>query len=398
MIDKLMKISLLLALCFTFGKAGESIFGINDYSIGMLNPFYSASGLGRSYEIANGDSLRLNFINFASWGQIANPTYGVSLGYVSAFSKDEKRNYFNDYMNFQGGYLGVPIIKKRLVFGLGLQPLSNIEQRFMISENGVQKHLLIRGGLSKGTVHLSYTFGKWLAMSLGYEYNFGRIDRSYRLELNESEYPLSFKYQYWFYGHGMEVSAYSRPLKNAMIGFIFRPAVNLHARIKPQTDSDLLNKSKLVKLNIPAFWGFGWRYDWNARTSVGADFIYQNWQDEFKVANQTLKNLFKPYYRLGIGFEHRQSHKLFTSFWQKLDYRWGFYYGQQYVVSNWHNINEYGVSLGFSVPITRFKSRADFTFLVGQRGDLKINQYKETFFKLKFTINASEIWFVKFED
>ena len=379
--------------------AGESIFGINDYSLGLLHPFYSNSGLGRSYEIAHYDSLRLNFMNFSAWPGIANPTYGINLGYSAAFSKDhQKSDYFNDYVNFQGGYLGIPILKKRFVIGFGLQPLSNLEQRFEIYNEGVKKHLLMKGGLSKGTVNLSYSFNRYFNLAVGYEYNFGRIDRSYRFEMNESEYPLTFSYQYWYYGHGMEISAFSKPLSKLSVGIVYRPAFTLTARIKPDTKSNILNESKLKKLTIPAYYGFGLRYDFNNRTSLGSDFIYQDWENGYKIENQVPDGLFSKYYRLGVGFERRQSHKLFTSFFQKMDYRAGAFYGQQNVISAGNNIKEYGLTFGLSMPITRFKSRIDFSFLVGKRGSLNQNQYEETFLKFGFTINASEIWFVTFED
>ncbi len=390
--------SLIIGSIFSL-KAGESIFGINDYSLGLLHPFYSNSGIGRAYEIANQDSLRLNFMNFATWPGISNPTYGLSLGYTGAFARDEiKSDYFNDYMNFQGGYLGIPIIKKRLVVGLGLQPFSNLEQSFKVEDEGVQKHLLIKGGLSKGTLNVSYAFNRYLSVALGYEYNFGRIDRSYIFELSESLNPLYFEYQYWYYGHGMEISGFSNPLKNLYVGMIFRPAFTLTSRIKPNTGSTIVNRSKLKKLEIPAYYGVGVKYDFNRRTSVGLDFIYQDWENGYKVEGVTPENLFAKYQRVGFGLERRQSHKLFTNFFEKMDYRAGMFYGQQNMISAGENVKEYGLTLGLSMPITRFKSRIDFSFLIGKRGSLDKNQYEETFIKFGITINASEIWFVKFED
>ncbi len=395
----LKKILILILGISTSLWAGESIFGINDYSLGLLHPFYSNSGLGRSYEIANKDSLRLNFMNFATWPAIANPTYGVSLGYSAAFSKDDVRSdYFNDYMNFQGGYLGIPLLKKKLVFGLGLQPFTNVEQSFKQQDGDVTKHLLLKGGLSKGTVHLAFSFNRYLNLSLGYEYNFGRIDRSYRFEFDNSEYPLTFEYQYWYYGNGAEISLFSNPNDRFMLGIIFRPSYTLKSRIKPQTNSSVVNDSKLKTLTIPAYFGAGFRYDFNRRTSIGGDFILQDWEKNYKVEDTAFPDLFAKYYRVGIGVERRQSHKLFTRFLQKMDFRGGIFVGQQNVLSAENTIKEYGFTAGISMPIKRFRSRIDFSFLMGKRGSLGSNQYEETFFKFGVTINASEIWFVKFED
>jgi hypothetical protein len=89
---------------------------------------------------------------------------------------------------------------------------------------------------------------------------------------------------------------------------------------------------------------------------------------------------------------------MFTSFAEKLDYRAGIFYGKQNYLSLGNAVKEYGISFGLSLPITRFRSRIDLTGLVGQRGSLGTNEYRETFFKFGITINASELWFVKLED
>ncbi|NOX88894.1 MAG: hypothetical protein GXO77_07695 [Calditrichaeota bacterium] len=390
----------LLVLIFTLNAfAGESIFGINDYSLGIMNIPYSNAGVGRSYEIGNRDSLRLNFFNYSLWTEINNPTYGIKLGYRAAFSKDNIRSdYFNDYANFEGGYLAIPVLKKKLVIGLGLQPFSNIEQRIQTDEGDVHKFVLIRGGISKGTLNVSYAVNKRLRIGLGYEYNFGEILRSFRIELEGSDYPLSFDYQYRYYGNGAVISAYGNPVKNLGMGIVYRPSYTLKTRIKPQTTSDYINDSRLKKITIPSFLGFGLRYNLNSRTSVGSDLIYQNWAKGYKVEGKSFENLFSDYVRLGVGFERRQSHKLFTSFAEKLDYRFGLFYGKQNYLSLGNDVKEYGMSLGLSLPITRFRSRIDFSLILGKRGNLSKNQYEEKFLMFGVTINASEIWFVKLED
>jgi hypothetical protein len=378
--------------------AGETVFGINDYSLGTLENPYSYAGLGRGYEIGALDTLRLNFMNYSAWTTVPHPTYGIRLGYVGASSESNTgHSYYNDYANFQGGFLGIPILKKKLVVGLGIQPFTNVEQNYKKQEENMDKYVLIKGGTSKAIFNISYTVKPFLRLGVGYEYNFGEVNRTFRMEFAGSANPLDFKYHYRFYGNSMVLSANLIPLPKLGVGFVFRPKFTGRIRIQPETNSTVINKSQLKKVTLPAFYGAGFQYNLGERTSVGMDFVYQNWKDEYSIEGRTFPDLFTNYFRISGGIEKRQSHKLFTSFAEKLDYRAGIFYGKQNYLSLSNNVFEYGVSFGLSLPITRFKSRLDFSGLIGRRGSLSDNQYKETFFMFGFTINASELWFVKLE-
>lgn len=395
---RLKTIILTIAVALMPLMAGETVFGINDYSLGTLESPYSYAGLGRGYEIGALDTMRLNFMNFSSWTTVPHPSYGIRLGYAGAFSKSNTgHSYYNDYANFQGGFLGIPILKKKLVIGLGIQPFTNVEQSYKKQEENMDKYVLIKGGTSKAIFNISYTVKPFLRVGVGYEYNFGEINRTFRMEFAGSENPLDFKYHYRFYGNSMVFSANLMPLQKLGVGFVFRPKFTGRIRIQPETNSTVINKSQLKKVTLPAFYGAGFQYNLGERTSVGMDFVYQNWEKEYSIEGQTFPDLFTNYFRISGGIEKRQSHKLFTSFAEKLDYRAGIFYGKQNYLSLSNNVFEYGVSFGLSLPITRFKSRLDFSGLIGRRGNLTDNQYKETFFMFGFTINASEIWFVKLE-
>ncbi len=395
---RLKTIILTVAVTLMPVMAGETVFGINDYSLGTLESPYSYAGLGRGYEIGALDTMRLNFMNFSSWTTVPHPSYGIRLGYVGALSKSNTgHSYYNDYANFQGGFLGIPILKKKLVVGLGIQPFTNVEQSYKKQEENMDKYVLIKGGTSKAIFNISYTVKPFLRVGVGYEYNFGEINRTFRMEFAGSENPLDFKYHYRFYGNSMVVSANLMPLQNLGVGFVFRPKFTGRIRIQPETNSTVINKSQLKKVTLPAFYGAGFQYNLGERTSVGMDFVYQDWKKEYSIEGKTFPDLFTNYFRISGGIEKRQSHKLFTSFTEKLDYRAGIFYGKQNYLSLSNNVFEYGISFGLSLPITRFRSRLDFSGLIGRRGNLTDNQYKETFFKFGFTINASEIWFVKLE-
>ncbi|GEM_PF-1415543 len=382
--------------------AGQSLFGISNKSLGLVRSSFSGTGLARSFETAAGDTLQINYSNYALWSDLSRPSYSVKINYAAAFGDDGvTHNYFNDIADFSGGYLVIPIMKRKLVLGMGLQPVTSMEQRIADSvHTNVKEDLLIRGGLSRVSLNISYKVLSNFGIGLGYEYNFGKILNQFHLDYSSATemIPLKFKYEYRFYGNGLVVSTFYKPFRNFIVGAVYRPVTTINARIQAESSSAEVNKSQLKKISLPAQYSFGISYSPTDRFAFGLDLQYQDWQNEYKINDQLAGDHFQKYYRLGFGVERRQSKKLFTKFTEELDYRFGLFYGRLNQNSNGNPIKEYGVSCGLSVPIQRFRSHVDLFLNIGRRGDLDQNAYQETFINVGLSISASEIWFVNYED
>lgn len=382
-------------------SAGESLFGISDHSIGLIQQNYSAAGMARSYEMASSDSMQINYKNTALWTLHSYTTYSLKGGYQAAYGDDGiDNNLFNSTANFGSGYLVIPIIKKKLMFGASLYPSTSMEQRLRSFDDSTNvRELLIRGGISRAGLNVSYRVLPNLGVGLGAEYIFGKINKKSRIEnLLVNEYALSFNYDYRLYGFGAMGSMFYQPNENITIGLSFRPGAKLNVRIRPETTSIEINKGKLTSINIPAQLDGGVEYVFSRRSAAGLDFSYQDWQDGYKLSDGKTDPNHTKYFRIGAGYERRQSPKLFTSFTERLDLRAGLYYSSLNQKSLGNNVSEYGLTFGFSFPLQRFRSRIDFAGAVGKRGSLDINQYEETFINFGISINAIETWFVSYED
>ncbi len=379
---------------------GESIFGVIPHSLGIKNAQYSGNGMARSFEVGVQDSTQINFINYSLWTNLSYPSYSMKLSYKAALGDDGiKDNYFNDVANFEGAFIAIPVIKKKLIFGAGLQPFTSIEQRIKDSlDSEVNEELLLRGGLSKALFNISYRPFKQWGVGISYEYNFGKIVNNFRLDYNdEGQLPLKFNYEYRFYGHGLALSSFFAG-KSFTLGMVYRPKETVDIRVQGETSSYQLDKGELQSLTLPQQINFGGSYRFANRFRLGGDFMYEGWGEEYTVNNKNVGDGFSNYVRLGVGIERLQSHKIFTAFKEKLDYRLGFYYAQLSLKSNGKPVKEIAGSFGLSVPIQRFKSHIDLYGIIGKRGNLPENDYEEMFFKFGFTISASERWFVQFQD
>ena len=147
---------LLIVFGFSFGSiyASGTNIGLADKSLGLVRIPYSASGMGKSFETADNDSLHLNYLNFSMWANIVRTTYEVDFSYRGA--KGESRvedNLYKDRGNFQGGFVAFPLIAKRLAFGVGVQPVTDMEFALKDSIKGsAEDFLLIRGEIGRAHV------------------------------------------------------------------------------------------------------------------------------------------------------------------------------------------------------------------------------------------------------
>ncbi len=396
------KLFLVFILSFAIqATAGESVFGITTRGIGMLSNTNSAPGMARSYEIASMDTLQINYKNYALWTKLALTSYSAKITYGGAFGTDAQSNsYYNDTGNFGGGYLTVPILKHQVAFGLGLSPFTDMEQRYrQESTDGQAQEILIKGGLSKAHLNLSYSVLHNLGIGLGYEYIFGKITKNFRMEDASVDFdPILLYYEYRYYGSGLVASAFYRPTNTLQLGLFYRPQTTIDFKIQATTSSEAVDAEQIHTISIPAQIGAGLEYKLAKRWNTGLDIEFQDWGSGYALDEVVLKDGFAQHFKIGVGFEKEQSSKLFTKITEQMDFRVGGFYRRLSQLSKQNPVDEIGLSFGFSFPLQRFRSKIDFAGMGGVRGSLDVNRYQETFFKFGVSISAAERWFVQTEE
>jgi len=384
--------------------AGESLFGVTNNSIGLVQHPYASAGKARSYEVAHMDSLMLNYRNFASWTDIAYTIFSIRTGYSGALSDTKEKSTYIDNANFQGGILAFPIYKKHLVFGFGVLPYTFINQRiedeYTLTDEDIDvfQSLVMKGGLSRAMANFSVKLISGYRLGIGYEYTFGNITQNLVKELRENTTSsILVDYDYRYAGNGVVISAMGNPLDNWALGLVFRPSVKLNSKRVIDSASEELNREVEGDLTLPAEFSLGLEYTFSSAYIAGLEFMYQDWKNGFK-RNGSRDPSQELLYRIGGGIERKPSKRLFVDLAQRIAYRLGFFYGQLNYQSGNEPVNEYGLSMGISLPIQRFQSGIDFAAVVGRRGSLSQNGLEETFISFDVTINASEIWFRNRED
>ena len=188
------------------------------------------------------------------------------------------------------------------------------------------------------------------------------------------------------------------PIEKLTVGLVSRLPVKADVDIVRSSSATEINEKQKSKVTLPAEYGLGLEYILKPRLKMGMDFLYQDWENGYKINNKIVGSNQDKFYRLGIGIERTQSQKRYTNLINQMDFRAGLFYGQLNQTSSNNSVNEYGLSFGFSLPIIRYISVLDISGKIGWRGSLDQNAYKETFYSFGITFSASELWFKNIED
>lgn len=457
--QKLVWILQLVAFCWVIAptKAGEST-PYAQYGLGLLGdnnyvPSSSIGGLGAAYRSSEG----LNFNNPASLSAISLTSFEVGVqGYLGSRKINSGSAAIGgaglDYMS-----IAFPVISKRWGMGIGLIPYSskNSYSSDSISfgnQNGVI-HNENNGSLynffwSNGVSYKDISVGFSLAYLFG---NLSNNSLAYSLKDNILDY---YGYGTWYYNTLQVRSLYmnfgaqyhknfrygSENKKNLKltIGVSGAPGYKLGKRssideatlfvdtkyLGSKSDaqsykdylSDIyasygsafdtlsLSQGQATEVHVPGYIQAGFTLADSNRWLAGFDFRYQPWSKYSGYGIRdgiTLQNS----WRVGLGGEILPSTKPDARFFSKIKYRTGFFYERTNLQFSSNPINEFGINVGFGIPIIvrlydeyntrRFVYAFNLSIEAGSRGTLNNNLIRENFARLKFGVNLNSAWFQK---
>jgi hypothetical protein len=143
---------------------------------------------------------------------------------------------------------------------------------------------------------------------------------------------------------------------------------------------------------IPSKVGFGFMYKHGQTLTVGGDFEWGNW-DKFESfgTRDSLNNA----YRMALGVQYVPRHTSISGLFQRMAYRIGVRYDNSYLHLLDNDINEYGISFGFGIPLKKSRTMIDLGVEVGRRGTTDNSLIQENFVNISFGVSIFEQWFQK---
>ena len=360
----------------------------------------------------------VNYMNPASYSAFDSLSFVFEGGFNGELVT-LKSNYQSVNRNYASlGYLlfGMPVTKWWKT-SLGLVPFSDVGYSVADYEEFPESGTVVRLYQGSGGINRLFwgnAFQPFRNFSIGFNasYLFGSMIRENQVLFPDSLTALNFKEAVYvsmndlYFNFGAQYQAKLRNNLFLNLGAVFAPTLQMSA------STDLLSTTFLLasdgsesvrdtlvitedykgKITIPLMIGGGLALEKTDQWKVGLDFKWQNWE-KFKAyeMSDSLVNS----WQINAGAEIIPKIDNYNNYLARIHYRLGFNYQRTYLKLRGDNLNEYGFSLGFGLPLRGMKTMLNLGAQVGMRGTTDQNLIRESYFKLVIGFSIYERWFIK---
>lgn len=363
------------------------------------------------YDINNPASLAFLKLTTFQFGGFANVLW--------VKTKSQQSDYSNSSMDYLS--LGFPVIKNRWGAAIGLSPVSranyNAVQKFDApSPAGVTANSFSGGGSFNQFYFANGLRVKNFSVGLNVSYLFGTISYINTMEFADTanayntlkqesrtigavsmnggvQYNLAIGKKYHL---SFGVDGNLKTNLNTSRDVLFKRFVNenlsdgsVYQNIKDTVYTTNGEKGNIV---LPLQLDGGVIIKKEDKFFGGVQFHYGKWSDyrSFGESDSTANN-----WRISAGGEWIPNSKSIDSYFDRVRYRLGAYYGTNYIRFAGSNFNQYGVTAGVGFPVRRSGSLLNITFDVGQSGNVKNNLIRQTYLRTTIGFSLSDVWFLK---
>lgn len=424
--NNLRKYLLIIIGALAITVTAQNITPYSMYGYGILGE--RATSMQRqmgSVGIAQNSGRLVNVMNPASYAATDSMTFLFDMGVdmTMLWSKEDAAKQFSmgggvDYVAMQ-----FPISKH---FGgsIGLVPYSSVGYAFgnKIAHGSVENQG--SGGLNELYVGFAGTI-KGFYLGFNASYMFGTIANdvfSTPTGHGETKFEHVMKISDWNILVGAQYTFKFNRFNKVTMGLTWSPKKTLLGRtrvtsqaMKLDTKLDTIaDYSMKNRYYTPDSWGAGisYTYEKNYKVTAEFDFSYQGWKDclysELR-ANEPMVNPGNVGYKEGdvvfegMTFDNRIRYaagleyipKLRGNYGQRMTYRIGGYYCNDYLNIKGNGLKEYGISGGFGFPTPEGKTIVNFGLEWKHRQASPQALVKENYFNITLGVNFNEVWFFK---
>ena len=410
--------------------APYSIFGVGDLSGGGSAYLRSMAGAG----IASRDTRYINTLNPASVTARDTLTFMVDFSLLNTntlFKQNSSAGTLSTAKNITNiGSMAIsfPLFRNTAMM-VGLAPYSATGYRYSFLET--DPVLIARNGniaysdYGQGSLYRLYgaaghTFLRKLSVGVEVDYIFGSMEKVYSETFEKSGYnqvkdnydmtlnsaTAKFGLQYdmnldkdWKLGLGSTLSLGSR-----LKGIVDYSHISLGTaeNVNVGAYSDILSKSSPVRLAGEFGFGISLAKGDNFRANI--DYTRSDWtktnvdtKDGFAV--NTSESPFTAGVRHAVraGVEYTPNRNDIRYYRNRVTYRAGAYYNNEYYKLGGSEINNFGITIGATLPIFQWHHGLSFAVDLGQRGTLQNDLIRERYVRFCVGVNLSDIWFRRFK-
>lgn len=372
-------------------------------------------GLGGT-SVALNSPLIVNFNNPASYHAVEQKSFIFEAGLYSKFAslRTENLSQNSNYTTLGHLLMAFPV-SSFWKTSFGLLPYSNVG--YQVADTRIDEvfgksvHSFEgTGGVNQFYWGNSIGIGKNLSLGFNLVYLFGTMEKNRSVSFPDSAMILSTRILNTTTVSDLRLRTGLQYYRNISddyrltLGLSFSPEMNINVQDKvlaynyfPGTsgvdnvkDTLINNPAAKGKMIMPADFGAGIMLQKTNRWLIAADYTWQNWENYalFDISD-SLKNSMG----ISVGGQFLPEHTTLSPYWQKLRYRFGIRYSQTYLELNNNQLNEFGISFGVGMPLSRTRSTINIGMEIGRRGTTANDLIQENFFRISAGFSILDRWF-----
>lgn len=403
-----------------------SIYGIGDMFTQGSAYNKSMGGVG----IATRNRRYINYLNPAS------VTARDSLAFMADMSVMQNNKYFtqgdihsaNNTFNINNIAISFPITRRTAAMMVGISPYSSTGYRYsylledpsVIGNTGNAVYYSEgNGGLYQAYAAVGFTMFRRLSIGVQDRMVFGNIRKENVFSFAKSAYSdIQSGQELVLRGNTVKVGVqYEQPVGKGNtlgIGATYSTAMNLKGTVEDyrisvgSTQSDTLRYSKTnladgsMKVTVPSEIGAGISFDHSDVWRVEFNYIRSDWTGSgmdiakgFAVkGSSSFDSRVSQTFR--AGFEIVPNRNDIRYYYKRCTYRVGAYYENSGFAVDGNQVNDFGVTLGTSLPVNRLFNSVTFAADFGQRASNTGNMIRERYVNFTVGFCFHDIWFRKF--
>ena len=411
-------IAVVSVVCAVFGLQAQTNTPYSMYGYGILGDRATSmqrqmGGVG--YAMHSG--RQINVMNPASYASIDSLTFlfdmGADLSFLWSKEGDAKESTIGgglDYVTLQ-----FPL-SKHFGASIGMLPFSGVGYAFGSDiEHGA------RSNQGSGGINMAYLglAANYYGIGLGFNvsYNFGTITNDVFSNPENSGqmlYEHVMEVRDWDINIGLQYSRMISKFDRVSLGLTYSPKKSLHGKswvtMQETQKESLPDTVGFVRLahnyETPNSFGVGLNFTHEkvSRFMAEVDFTYQLWskakfspiysnqESQGQKPSMVFEGMdFNNRMKIAAGFEYVP--KVRGSYLQRVAYRLGGYFCNDYLNIQGNRVREFGLSCGLGLHTPQDKTMINVGFEWKRRNTSPMSLISENYFNITLGLNFNELWF-----
>ncbi|TAI48034.1 hypothetical protein [Flagellimonas allohymeniacidonis] len=408
-----------------FCVATHSIFAQN----GTISP-YSSFGIGDLRDNATvenkmmggislyADSIHYSLRNPAAFSKLKLTTYTAGISHTEYRLEDFTEEQNTSVTNLEYLAIGFPL-GKNIGLGFGLMPFSSVGYDLLSETTNSEQQTVTNafrgeGGLNRVFLSIGWEPIKNVSLGATANFNFGTLEYERIQSVEDVQFGTLDRRESRINGFDVNYALnYTPSFKNKYTLYtsvLINTQANLVAENSERLGSfSLVNGQEIevidvdldatglrnTELKIPTRatlglgfgedkkWFFGGEYSFQQFSSFRNDFLGLD-NVEYSDANS-----------FAFGGYFIPDYKALSGYFKRITYRAGLRYDVSGLVVNGREINNFGITFGFGLPLGNSFSNLNLGFELGKRGTTDANLIRESYLQFNASLSLNDRWFVK---